>query len=59
VPRALVSNLPFKSQIAVQEPRAAPTYLPKRAVVLGAEEKEGRETCAKAGGEARRLPKES
>ena len=47
VPRALATNLPFKSQITVQKPRNAPTYLQKRAVVLGGEEKKARDLMQK------------
>jgi ribosome biogenesis protein BMS1 len=47
VPRALATNLPFKSQITAQKPRAAPTYLQKRAVVLGGEEKKARDLMQK------------
>jgi ribosome biogenesis protein BMS1 len=47
VPRALATDLPFKSQITVQKPRAAPTYLQKRAVVLGSEEKKARDLMQK------------
>ncbi|RMZ84993.1 hypothetical protein DV738_g327, partial [Chaetothyriales sp. CBS 135597] len=43
VPRALAADLPFKSQITQQKARKAPTYLQKRAVVLGGEEKKARE----------------
>lgn len=47
VPRAVATNLPFKSQITTQKPRAAPTYLQKRAVVLGGEEKKARDLMQK------------
>jgi ribosome biogenesis protein BMS1 len=47
VPRALATNLPFKSQITAQKSRAAPTYLQKRAVVLGGEEKKARDLMQK------------
>ena len=47
VPRVLATNLPFKSQITAQKPRAAPTYLQKRAVVLGGEEKKARDLMQK------------
>jgi len=47
VPRALATNLPFKSQITAQKPRAAPTYLQKRAVVLGGEERKARDMMQK------------
>ena len=47
VPRALATSLPFKSQITAQKPREAPTYLQKRAVVLGGEEKKARDLMQK------------
>jgi ribosome biogenesis protein BMS1 len=47
VPRAVATNLPFKSQITTQKPRTAPTYLQKRAVVLGGEEKKARDLMQK------------
>ncbi|RMD41774.1 hypothetical protein DV735_g3344, partial [Chaetothyriales sp. CBS 134920] len=47
VPRALAADLPFKSQITQQKARKAPTYLQKRAVVLGGEEKKARELMQK------------
>ena len=47
VPRAVATNLPFKSQITAQQPRSAPTYLQKRAVVLGGEEKKARDLMQK------------
>lgn len=48
VPRALATSLPFKSQITAQKPRqAGPTYLQKRAVVLGGEEKKARDLMQK------------
>lgn len=42
VPRQLAADLPFKSQIARMTPQKKPTYMQKRAVVLGGEEKEAR-----------------
>jgi ribosome biogenesis protein BMS1 len=42
VPRKLAADLPFKSQIATMKPQKNPTYLQKRAVVLGGEEKKAR-----------------
>ncbi|OAL47534.1 DUF663-domain-containing protein [Pyrenochaeta sp. DS3sAY3a] len=42
VPRKLAADLPFKSQIAAMKPQTKPTYLQKRAVVLGGEEKKAR-----------------
>lgn len=47
VPKALAADLPFKSQITQQKPRKAPTYLQKRAVVLGGEEKKARDLMQK------------
>ncbi|CBX99099.1 hypothetical protein IAQ61_000773 [Plenodomus lingam] len=42
VPRKLAADLPFKSQIATMKPQKKQTYLQKRAVVLGGEEKKAR-----------------
>ncbi|KAJ4364651.1 Glycoside hydrolase 2 (Mannanase, beta-galactosidase) [Neocucurbitaria cava] len=42
VPRKLAADLPFKSQIATMKPQRKETYLQKRAVVLGGEEKKAR-----------------
>ncbi len=42
VPRKLAADLPFKSQITQMKPRTSQTYLQKRAVVLGGEEKKAR-----------------
>ncbi|KAH4052658.1 hypothetical protein HBH49_104510 [Parastagonospora nodorum] len=42
IPRKLAANLPFKSQAPVMKPQRQPTYLQKRAVVLGGEEKKAR-----------------
>ncbi|KAL6896324.1 hypothetical protein GGI43DRAFT_113268 [Trichoderma evansii] len=42
VPRALASNLPFRSQITQMKPQKKKTYMQKRAVVLGSEEKQTR-----------------
>jgi ribosome biogenesis protein BMS1 len=42
VPRALAASLPFRSQIVAMKPQKKKTYLQKRAVVLGAEEKQTR-----------------
>jgi len=47
VPRALAADLPFKSQIVRQKARSAPTYLQKRAVLLGGEEKKARDLMQK------------
>ncbi|KAF2821126.1 DUF663-domain-containing protein [Ophiobolus disseminans] len=42
IPRKLAANLPFKSQPATMKPQTKKTYLQKRAVVLGGEEKQAR-----------------
>jgi len=42
VPKKLAADLPFKSQIAQMKPQKTQTYLQKRAVVLGGEEKKAR-----------------
>lgn len=42
VPRALQANLPYKSQITQMKPQKKKTYVQKRAVVLGGEEKVAR-----------------
>ncbi|PNS17055.1 Ribosome bioproteinsis protein bms1 [Sphaceloma murrayae] len=42
VPRALRAELPFKSQIAQMKPQKKDTYMQKRAVVTGGEEKRQR-----------------
>ena len=47
VPRALAADLPFKSQIAHMAPQRKQTYLQKRAVVLGGEEKRARDLMQK------------
>ena len=47
VPKNLASNLPFKSQIATMRPQQQQTYLQKRAVVLGGEEKRARDLMQK------------
>ena len=47
VPRQLSQNLPFKSQITQQKRKAQPSYLHKRAVVLGGEEKRARDLMQK------------
>lgn len=47
VPRALAAELPFKSQIVARKARKDPTYLQKRAVVLGGEEKRARDLLQK------------
>ncbi|KAI1007437.1 Ribosome biogenesis protein [Podosphaera aphanis] len=47
VPRALAAELPFKSQIAQMQKQRRPTYMQKRAVVLGGEEKIARDLMHK------------
>jgi len=47
VPRKLQAELPFKSQIATMKPQQKETYLQKRAVVLGGEEKRTRDLMQK------------
>lgn len=48
VPRALATNLPFKSQIVAPKSRkSGATYLQKRAVVLGGEERKARDLMQK------------
>jgi len=47
VPRHLAADLPFKSQITALKPQTAKTYLQKRAVVLGGEEKRARDLLQK------------
>ena len=47
VPKALAADLPFKSQIATMAPQRKQTYLQKRAVVLGGEEKKARDLMVK------------
>lgn len=47
VPRQLAAELPFKSQIAQMKPQKKETYLQKRAVVLGGEEKRARDLMQK------------
>lgn len=47
VPRQLAAELPFKSQIVVTKPQRKPTYMQKRAVVLGGEEKKARDLMQK------------
>ena len=47
VPRQLAADLPFKSQIAHMKPQRKPTYLQKRAVVVGGEEKKARDLMQK------------
>ncbi|PGH16860.1 hypothetical protein AJ79_01504 [Helicocarpus griseus UAMH5409] len=47
VPRQLAKDLPFKSQITQMRPRQNQSYLQKRAVVLGGEEKKARDLLQK------------
>lgn len=47
VPRQLAAELPFKSQIAQMKPQRKQTYLQKRAVVVGGEEKRARDLMQK------------
>ena len=47
VPRALAADLPFKSQITAMQRQKGPTYLQKRAVVVGGEEKKARDLMQK------------
>ncbi|TVY86513.1 Ribosome biogenesis protein, partial [Lachnellula willkommii] len=47
VPRALAAELPFKSQIVQTKKQGKQTYMQKRAVVLGGEEKKARELMQK------------
>ena len=47
VPKKLAEELPFKSQIARMKPQNKETYLQKRAVVLGGEEKKARDLMQK------------
>ncbi|KAI1470859.1 DUF663-domain-containing protein [Daldinia caldariorum] len=47
VPRALAAELPFKSQIVQTKPQKRKTYMQKRAVVLGGEERKARDLMQK------------
>ena len=47
VPRQLAADLPFKSQIVQMRPQKKATYLQKRAVVVGGEEKRARDLMQK------------
>lgn len=47
VPRQLAADLPFKSQIMMMRPQKKETYMSKRAVVLGGEEKRARDLMQK------------
>ncbi|KAI2624325.1 DUF663-domain-containing protein [Hypoxylon sp. NC1633] len=64
VPRALAAELPFKSQIVQTKAQKHKTYMQKRAVVLGGEERKARDllqkltTIRKDAVERRRMKKE-
>lgn len=47
VPRALAADLPYKSQIVQMKPQSKQTYMQKRAVVVGGEEKKARDLMVK------------
>ncbi|KAI3403966.2 BMS1 [Candida oxycetoniae] len=47
VPKSIKSELPFKSQIHEMKPQKKQTYMSKRAVVLGGEEKKARDLMQK------------
>lgn len=47
VPRKLAADLPFKSQIVQTKPQKKATYMQKRAVVLGGEERKARDLMQK------------
>ena len=47
VPRALAADLPFKSQIVQMKKQKEQTYMQKRAVVVGGEEKKARDLMQK------------
>ncbi|TAQ88377.1 hypothetical protein B7494_g3294 [Chlorociboria aeruginascens] len=47
VPRALAAELPYKSQITQMKKQSKPTYMQKRAVVVGGEEKKARDLMQK------------
>ena len=47
VPRQLAADLPFKSQIMQMKPQRKTTYMQKRAVVVGGEEKKARDLMQK------------
>ncbi|RQM05143.1 hypothetical protein DH86_00003154, partial [Scytalidium sp. 3C] len=47
VPRALASELPYKSQIVQMKKQSKQTYMQKRAVVVGGEEKKARDLMQK------------
>ncbi|CAN8102151.1 unnamed protein product [Discula destructiva] len=47
VPRKLAADLPYKSQIVATKPQKKATYMQKRAVVVGGEEKKARDLMQK------------
>lgn len=47
VPRKLAADLPYKSQIVTTKPQNKKTYMQKRAVVLGGEERKARDLMQK------------
>lgn len=47
VPRQVAADLPFKSQIMQMRPQQKQTYIQKRAVILGGEEKKARDLMQK------------
>ena len=47
VPKSIKASLPFKSQIAEMKPQKKKTYMAKRAVVLGGDEKKARDLMQK------------
>lgn len=47
VPRKLAADLPYKSQIITTKPQKKATYMQKRAVVVGGEEKKARDLMQK------------
>ncbi len=48
IPKSIQSELPFKSQLHTMKPQKKKTYLQKRAVVLGGEEKKARQLLQRA-----------
>ena len=47
IPRQLAADLPFRSQMVVTRPQRKQTYMQKRAVVLGGEERKARDLMQK------------
>lgn len=47
IPRNLAASLPFRSQILEAKPQRRPTYMQKRAVVVGSEERKARDLMQK------------